>query len=339
MSLHRRVSIGAASTIAVLLALTGCAGPEPGSADSQPSAGTNDVLTIGISQFVQHPALDAATAGFKQSFLDAGYIAGDTVVFDEHNANAEVATAATIAQGFGTDAAIDLAIGVGTQSTQAMVQTVTEIPVLFAAVTDPVAADVVETVERPGGNVTGVSDMNPVADQIALIAEILPDASSVGIVYGSGEVNSEVQVDLAKAAAKQHGLTIVEATATNVSEIPQAAASLGDVDAIYVPTDNLVVSALATVIGYAEDHGITVVGADSTHVEGGAVATVGINYEKLGIQAGEMALRILEDGADPASTPVEYLSELELVVNLDAAKRMGVSVPPALVKRADRVID
>ncbi len=330
---HRALVVAGLAASAALV-LSGCTS---GAGDAGSDAAGDDTVTIGISQFVQHPALDAAAEGFKQAFIDAGYVDGETVIFDEKNANAEVATATTIAQTFATNG-VDLALAIATPSAQAAAQNLTDVPVLFTAVTDAVAADLVASDEQPGGNITGTSDLSPVAEQIDLIKEIKPDAKKIGMVYGSGEVNSAVQVELAREAAKKHGMEVVEATVTNASELMQATESLGDVDAIYTPSDNLVASGIGAIVGVAEDKGILVVGSDSTHVEGGAAATVGIDYTKLGQQTGEMAIRILEDGADPATMPVETSKDLELTVNEGAAQRLGVTLPTELVDRAVNVI-
>ena len=316
---------GIAATAA--LALAGCA-----SGDTATGGGDEAAKSVTTS------ALDAATEGFKQAFIDAGYVEGETVTFDEQNAQADVANATTIAQKFAADG-VDLVLAVATPSAQAAAQNITDIPVLFTAVTDAVEAGLVDSNEAPGSNVTGTSDLNPVADQMALIQEIAPDAKKVGIVYSSGEVNSEIQVALAKDAAKDLGLEIVEKTVSNASEIKQATEALGDVDAIYVPTDNVVVSAISTVVQVAEAAQIPVIGAEAGTVEGGAIATLGIDYTKLGHQTGEMAIKILQDGADPATMPVETSNQLELVINPAAAARMGVELPAAIVDRADRVIE
>src|SRR5699024_8496656 len=228
-----------------------------------------------------------------QVFIDAGYVEGDTVIFDEQNAQGDVANTTTIAQKFQNDAP-DLVLAIATPSAQAAAQNIADLPVLFTAVTDAEEAGLVDSNESPGGNVTGTSDMNPVADQIELIKEIVPDAAKVGIVYDSGEVNSEVQVELAKEAGEELGIEIVEATVTNSSEVQQSTESLGDVDAIYVPTDNTVVSGISALIQVAEANEIAVIGAEAGTVEGGAIATIGIDYERLGYQTGEMALRALD---------------------------------------------
>ncbi|MGR4010577.1 ABC transporter substrate-binding protein [Leucobacter sp. 1207-22] len=337
MAIHKlrgRTLAAAGVALSAALLLGACSS----NAGNDAGAGDSKSYKIGISQFVQHPALDSASAGFKQAFIDAGFVEGETVTFDEQNANGEVPTATTISQTFATSN-LDLAIAIATPSAQALLQNNTDIPLLFAAVTDPVETGLVASNEKPGGNMTGVSDMNPVADQLDLITEIKPDAKRIGIVCGSGEANSEVQVAIAKEAAKERGLEIVATSITNASELKQAVEALSDIDAIYTPSDNLVASGLGSLISVAEDRGILVVGADSTHVEGGAVATLGIDYEKLGYQAGEMALRILEDGEDPATMPVESQKELSLVVNPEAAKRQGVEIPASLLERADTVIE
>jgi len=345
----RRRALGLTSALGVAaLMLSACgsdADPEPedtGAAAEEETGGEEtpgddlEPLTIGISQFVQHGALDASAAGFKQAFLDAGYVEGETVTFEEQNAQGDVANATTIAQTF-AGADLDLVLAIATPSAQAAAQNITDIPVFFTAVTDAESAGLVDSNESPGGNVTGTSDMNPVAEQIELVTEIVPEAATIGIVYDSGEVNSGVQVDIAKEAAGALGIEIVESTVTNSSEVQQATEALGDVDAIYVPTDNTVVSAIPALIQVAESKGIPVIGAESGTVEGGAIATLGIDYERLGYQTGEMALRMLE-GEDISAMAVETLAELETVINPDAAERMGVTLPDALVDRADRVL-
>ncbi|MEH6381264.1 MAG: ABC transporter substrate-binding protein, partial [Dietzia cercidiphylli] len=218
------------------LVLAGCTG----GSDDDAAGGGGESYTIGINQLVQHPALDAATAGFKEAFADAGV----EVEFNEQNANGEQATALTIAQQFAADD-LDLALAVATPAAQAMAQNIINIPLLFTAVTDPVSAELVDSMEEPGANVTGTSDAAPIDEQLELLKEIVPDAERVGIVYASGEVNSQVQVDQAEEAAGPLDLEIVTQTVTSVNEIQQAVEALGDVDAIYVPTDNMVVSGIA----------------------------------------------------------------------------------------------
>lgn len=322
------VGLGAAA----LLTVSACS---PAGGDSSDDSASGDApVKIGVLQFVQHDALDAATEGFKAALDEAGVAAE----YDDQNAQGEVTNTNTIATTFATSG-LDLVFTVATPAAQAAAQAIVDVPVLFTAVTDAEAAGLVDSNEAPGANVTGTSDLNPVADQLALLAEIAPDAEKVGIVYSSGEVNSEVQVDLAKAAAKDLGLTIEEATVSNSAEVQQAAQSLSDVDAFYVPTDNTVVSGIAALLQIAEQEQIPVVSGDSGPVEAGAIATLGLDYTKLGHQTGEMAVKILQDGADPAEMPVETSNDVELIINPAAAERMGVELPDAVVDRADQVIE
>ena len=309
------------------LVLAGCSG----GGEDDAAGGGGEAYRIGINQLVQHPALDSATAGFKEAFSEAGV----EVEFDEQNANGEQGTALTIAQQFASDD-LDLALAVATPAAQAMAQNITDVPLLFTAVTDPVSAELVDSMEEPGANVTGTSDAAPIEKQLELLKEIVPDAERIGIVYASGEVNSQVQVDQAREAAGPLGLEIETQTVTTVNEIQQAVEALGDVDAIYVPTDNMVVSGIASLVQVAEGKQIPVIAAESGTVEGGAVATLGIDYTELGRQTGEMALRILRDGEDPATMPVETATEFTYVVNEDAAERQGVTIPEDILAEAEK---
>lgn len=331
-AMHRRARVVAATLGATALALAGCSSETADTANNADNADGGESYTIGISQLVQHPALDAATEGFKQAFEDAGV----DVKWKEQNANGEQATAVTIAQQFAGDN-LDAVLSVATPAAQAVVQNITDIPVFFTAVTDPVEAQLVESMENPGGNATGTSDETPIADQFDLIAQLVPDTAKVGIVYASGEINSQIQVDNAKKEAEGRGWTIETQTVTSVNEIPQAVQALGDVDVFYVPTDNMVVSGIASLVQAAEAKGIPVIAAEAGTVEGGAAATIGIDYTKLGYQTGEMALKVLRDGEDPATMPVETATEFSYVVNPDAAKAQGLTIPQAILDQAETV--
>lgn len=300
-----------------------------GNGDDDGAANGGESYAIGLTQIVGHPALDATAEGVKRAFVEAGV----DVEWNEQNAQNDQSTAVTIASTFAS-ADLDLVVAIATPSAQAAVQAIADVPIVFSAVTDPVAAELVDSLEAPGANVTGTTDANPVKEQLELLLSLAPDVKRVGIVYSSGEVNSISQVEWAKDAAAELGLEIVEATVSASSEVQQAAASL-DVDAFYTPTDNTVISALEALLTVAEDRSIPVVSADTDSVERGTVASFGIDYEALGFQTGQMALRILQDGEDPASMPIETLTDLELKINLDAAARMGIEVPADLLAQAD----
>lgn len=333
--MKRQVLAGLALAAVGALTLAGCSqGSEPAETDSTTDSTSEAAASysIGINQLVQHGALDAATEGFQQAFADADL----EVEFDVQNANGEQATAVTIAQTFASKD-LDLVLAVATPAAQASATAITDIPVLFTAVTDAEEAQLVDSNDAPGSNISGVSDMAPIADQFDLLLEIVPDAKTVGIVYASGEVNSQVQVDAAQEVADELGLEIVTKTVSAANEIQQATEALGDVDAIYVPTDNRVVEGIAALIQVAEAKQIPVIAAEAGTVEGGALATIGIDYFKLGYQTGEMAIRILEDGADPAATPVEFANEFSYLINPGAAERMGATVPDSILEQADTV--
>lgn len=329
MTSFRRPAMALAGIAVAALALTACTSDSPAADDTDSAA--VESYKIGISQFVQHPALDAATAGFKQAFEDAGI----EVEWDEKNANGDQSTAVSIAQDLASSSP-DLVLAVATPSAQTAAQAIMDIPVLFTAVTDAVEGQLVDSNEAPGGNLTGTSDMAPIDDQLALLQEIVPDVKTLGIVYASGEVNSQVQVDAVTEAADGLGIEVVTKTVTTANDISAATEALGDVDAIYVPTDNMVVAGIASLVQVAETKQIPVIAAEAGTVEGGAIITLGIDYTKLGYQTGEMAIKVLE-GADPATTPVEFANEFTYVVNEGAAERMGVTIPQEILDKAEKI--
>lgn len=331
----RKLAVALSASAALFLSACG-GSAEPGdsptpSDESMPVAG-GEVLEIGVVNYVSHPALDAVQQGFIDGLAEAGYNDGEKVTLDLQNAQADQATLTAIANQFAqTDK--DLVLAIATPSGQAVAQVITDKPVLFGAVTDPVAADLVADWDAPGGNITGASDLNPVADQLELLLEIAPDVKTVGIVYSSGEVNAEVQVAAAEKAAEELGLTIEKSAVTNSSEVQQAAQSL-DVDAFYVPTDNNVVAGIEALIQVAEQKKIPVVASDEGSVERGAAASLTVNYEQQGRELAAMAVDILENDADTATMPVKLQETFDLNVNPAAAERMGVAIPDDMAERA-----
>lgn len=327
-----------------LVALTAClslAACGTGGTDTPASSGspTNDVIKIGLAQFVSHPSLDAITQGFKDEMTDAGYVEGVTVTYDERNPQADQGSLTNIANTFAKDADIDLVVAIATPTAQAMAQVITDRPIVFGAVTDPVAAELVDSWDAPGKNITGTSDYPPIDQQIALLKEIVPDAKNIGIVYSSGEVNAEVQMNLAKAAAEKLNMAVNTVTVTNSSEVQQNAGSLTDVDAFYVGNDNTVVSAIGGVIQVAESQKVPLITADPDSVATGATATYAINQYEMGRNTAKMAIRILK-GEDPAQMPVERQAEYaELSINKGAAVRQGVTLPDSILQRAVNVYE
>ncbi|NMB45017.1 MAG: ABC transporter substrate-binding protein [Firmicutes bacterium] len=303
-----------------------------------PAMAADRVVKIGITQIVEHPALDAAKQGFMDELAEHGYDRS-RVIYDLQNAQGDFATAQAIAEKF-ANGKVDLILAIATPTAQATANVIREIPILITAVTDPVAAELVESIEKPGTNVTGTSDLTPVAKQMELTKVIAPEAKRVGFMYNPGEANSLVQLELAREAAAELGLKIVEAPVSNSSGVYQSAQSLiGRVDAIYVPTDNTVVSALESVVMVAESAKLPLIAGETNSIIRGALATVSIDYYSLGRQTGKMALDILDKGYEPATMPIQYMEDVELVLNLLAAQRMGVTISPALLEKADQIIE
>jgi putative ABC transport system substrate-binding protein len=325
-----------------ILILSGCSsnGPIDSNEDTLVQE-TDSKLNIGIVQIIEHPSLDSARKGFLDALASNGYKEGENLNITYENAQGDMPTLNNIAKSLVGDDN-DLILAIATPSAQAVANTSkdTSIPVLFTAVTDPVAAGLVKSMDKPDTNLTGTTDMAPVAEQVKLIQDIKPSAKNVGVIYNTGEVNSVVQVDLAKEAAQQLGLNIIEAVATNTNEVSHAVKSLVDkVDAIYVPTDNVVVTALEAVIQVAEENKILVVSGEKDSVERGAVATLGIDYYKLGQQTGEMALKIISGEAKPQHMPVESQHQTDIIINLKAAKAIGIEMPENLLHKAAEIIE
>ncbi|NSW90352.1 MAG: ABC transporter substrate-binding protein [Firmicutes bacterium] len=299
---------------------------------------SDKVVKIGISQLVQHPALDSAREGFIEALKEAGYEDGKNIKIDLQNAQGDVTNAQTIARKF-VDEKVDMILAIATPAAQAAANVTKDIPILITAVTDPVSAGLAESLEKPGGNVTGTTDMNPVAEQIKLVKDLIPGAKKVGILYNAGEINSKIQVDIAKEAAAALGLTLVEATVSNSSEVNQATQSLmGRVDAIYVPTDNTIVSSIGAVIKVANDNKIPVIGSERGQVDAGAIATKGIDYRELGKQTGQIAVEIIK-GKKPQDIPIEGSKVVTLIINQKAAETIGLTIPKDILDKADEVIE
>ncbi|MEA1940149.1 MAG: ABC transporter substrate-binding protein [Candidatus Caldatribacteriota bacterium] len=304
------------------------------------SFASTEPLVIGITQIVEHPALDAARDGFKETLEEAGFKEGVDVVYDLQNAQGDFTNAISIAQKFKDDK-VDLIVAIATPTAQAALQVNQNIPIVINAVTDPVAANLAKSWESSGNNVTGMSDAAPNKQQIELIPRFLPKAENVGTIYNAGEANSAVQIEVAKEVCAELGLNLIEVTVSNSSEVLMAAQSLaGRVDAIYVVTDNTVVSALESVVKVCNQEEIALIVADPSLVDKGALASYGIDYFSLGKKSGEIALKIIK-GAKPSDIPIQTISDpndLQFVVNLDTAKTIGLSVSEEIVKEADKVI-
>lgn len=317
---------------AAALAISGCASDTGSSSTSSPAGdATSKTYKIGITQIVTHPALDAVAEGFKQGLADKGF---KNVTYDVQNAEGEISNASTIASKFASEN-LNLVLAIATPTAQAMVKADTKTPIVFSAVTDPVGAGLVKDAAAPSANVTGVSDMLPMTPTMELIKQVVPGVKTVGVLYNGGESNSVFLIDEQKKAAKAMGIDIVEATASNSSEVKAAADALvGRVDAISVLTDNTVVSALESVVKVAQANKIPLFAGDTDSVKRGAVAAYSFDYKDLGVQSGQIAAEIL-GGKAIKDIPVQYAQKLQLSVNLAAAKTTGITLPADLLKKAD----
>lgn len=295
---------------------------------------------ISVNQFVEHPALDSVLKGLQDYLKDNGVEAE----FKVHNAQANMGTATQIGQQMIGEKS-DLLVAIATPSAQATAQALSKAPadlkrpMLFTAVTDPVAAGLVEAIDKPGEFVTGVSDLLPTEKHLEMIMTYKPDIKKLAILYNAGEANSKAIVASVKELSPKFGFTVVEATAPKTADVYAAAKSLvGRCDAVFIPTDNTIVAALESVIKVGTQNKLPIFAADVASVERGAVAAMGFDYYKHGYQTGAMAKKILE-GAAPSSLPVEFQKELLLQINLKAAEAMGAPAPEELVKQASKVYE
>ncbi|MBC7313851.1 MAG: ABC transporter substrate-binding protein [Rhizobium sp.] len=295
-------------------------------------------VTVAVTAIVEHPALDAARDGIKEALAEAGYKDGENLKFVYESAQGNPGTAAQIARQFVGDAPTVI-VPISTPSAQAVVSATRDIPVVFTAVSDPLGAELIKDMQKPGGNVTGLSDMSPVADHVALIKEITPNAKSIGFIYNTAEANSVSTLAALKAEAEKAGLTIVESVATKSAEVQGAARALvGRADVIYVPTDNTIVSAFEAAVGVAEEAKIPLYAGDTDSVNRGALAALGFNYFDVGKQTGEIVVRVLK-GEKPGDIPVRVAAGTDLVINKKAAAKMGVTFPESITSRATKTIE
>lgn len=295
-------------------------------------------VTVAVTAIVEHPALDAVRDGVKDALNEAGYKEGEGLTFVYQSAQGNPATAAQIARQFiGDDP--NVIVPISTPSAQAVVSATRDIPVVFTAVTDPLGAQLVKDMDKPGGNVTGLSDMSPVASHVDLIKEIMPGVKTIGYLYNSGEANSVSLLAVLKQAADAAGIAVVESAATKTAEVQGAARALiGRADAIYVPTDNTIISALESAVAVAEEAKVPLFTADTDSVARGSIAALGFNYYDVGKQTGEVVVRILK-GENPGDIAVKVAEGTDLVVNKTQAAKVGLELPESVLSRATKVIE
>ena len=275
-------------------------------------------------QLTEHPALDASNKGFVDALDEAGI----TYNIDQQNAQNDQSACQTIAHKLVNDGN-DLILAIATPAAQAVAGATDEIPIVGTAITDFASAGLVQSNDKPGKNVTGSSDLTPVADQFDLLVKLLPQAKTVGVLYCTAESNSDVQVKLADQAAANHGLKLVRYSVSSSNEIQQVVESMvGKVDVVYTPTDNTIAAGMTTVTMITNDNKLPTICGEEGMVDNGGLATYGINYEELGKLAGQMAVKILKGESKPADMAIEHLdaSKCTLKTNEETAKKLGIDL-------------
>ncbi len=329
-SMKRLYTLCSVMMIGVLaaFALTACSGGSDGAAtegSAQASTGgSGETYKIGVLQLTEHAALDASNEGFVAALDDAGI----DYEIDQQNAQNDQSACQTIASKLVNDGD-DLILAIGTPAAQAVAGATSDIPIVGTAITDFAASGLVESNDAPGGNLTGSSDLTPVADQIELLQQLVPDAETVALLYCTAESNSEIQIEMAEEALDEAGIDHERYTVSSSNEIQQVVESMvGKADAIYTPTDNTIAAGMATVSMVANENDLPVIVGCDTMVEDGGLASYSINYYDLGYKAGEMAVDILTGKADPADTPIAYLEadECTLIANQATADEIGVDL-------------
>lgn len=300
------------------LLLVGCR-----NAESSPTK-TSGKVTVGILQYMEHDSLTAARKGFETALKEGGYEPGKNLTIDYQNAQGDQSNLQTMSEQLVKKS--DVVLAIATPSAQSLATVSTETPVLLTAVTDPLSANLVKSIKKPGGLITGTSDQAPIDKQVDLLKQALPQAKKVGILYTSSERNSEVQVKEAEKELKKAGYEIVKKGISSSNDVQDAATSLMKTsDALFVPTDNTVASTMTMLGQLSLDNKVPVIGGSTDMVDAGGLLTYGTNYTELGKQVGKQALKVLK-GQKPATIPVEYPKKLELHVNQKQAEALGIDV-------------
>lgn len=309
--------------VLMLLSLAACGQKDPAPSDA---GTTSEKYVIGICQLVQHDALDAATQGFKDAII--AELGEDAVEFDEQNASNDSANCATIVNGF-VSSGVDLILANATPALQAAAAATSDIPILGTAVTEyGVALDIEGFDGTVGGNISGTSDLAPLDQQAQMIQDLFPDAQNIGILYCSGEDNSVYQSNVVQAALEDAGLTVkvyTFADSNDVAAVTKTACDENDV--LYIPTDNTAASCTEAINNVAQPAGVPIIAGEEGIAKGCGVATLSISYYDIGYTTGQMAVKILRDGADISTMPIEYYPEPVKKYNQTLANALNVTIP------------
>ncbi|MFS1935214.1 ABC transporter substrate-binding protein [Vibrio splendidus] len=292
-----------------------------------------NVAKVSVSQVVDHPDLNATRLGLIEGLRAKGYEAGKNLEFSYEMANGSPVQAAKIARELVSENPHVL-VGIATPTSQALVSATRSIPIVFTAVTDPIGARLVKQLDKPGRNVTGLSDLSPISQHVSLIKELLPNADSIGVVYNPAEANAVALVGLLKKSARDFGFTLHTEKALTIDDVEEKAGSVArKSDVIYALTDNTVASGIEGLIDAANRAGKPVVAGATSYVGKGAIAGLGLDYYDVGVQTADYVAAIL-NGQKPGKLNVKTAQSSQLVVNLDAARELGVTLPQSVIDRA-----
>lgn len=313
-------------------AAAGCGGDKKAEAPKKEEA---KVYNVGIVQIVQHEALDDSRKGFIEGMKNKGFVEGKNVKYDQQNAQGDQSNLQTIAQRF-VNNKVDLICAISTPAAQTMASATKTIPIVGNAITSYETAKLVKSDKKPDTNVTGANDMAPVAAQIDLALKLKPQTKKAGLMFTSSEVNSQIQINMAKDQLKKKGIAFEEGSVNSVNDIQEVARSLisKGVEFIYVPTDNIIASATPALVAIANEAKVPVIAADGILLKMGATASVNIEFYKLGVVSGEMAGDILLGKSKPQDMPIASQKEFNPVINKAQAEKLGIKIPEDLVKFA-----
>ena len=306
------------------------------------AAYADDMKSVAISTIVEVPALTETRDGILEALAERGFVEGKNLKVDYQNANGNMPTQQQIAKKF-VGGGHDVLIPITTPTSQAMVAATSDTPIVFATVTDPVKAKLISQYEKPGGNVTGVSDAAPIAPQLDMFQEIIPDLKKIGFVYNPGLDNALATLGWVKEQGAPRGIEVVESPAPTTNEVILATKKLvGKVDAIYIPNDTTIVAALEAIVKIGQDTDTPIFTGETGGVERGAIASVGLDYVAVGKVAGQMAADVLEGkavGDIDAVIAYKVMDDFKVVVNKGSAERMGVTIPESVMSRATQIIE
>ncbi|MDY6313696.1 MAG: ABC transporter substrate-binding protein [Clostridia bacterium] len=327
----KKVVLMVLAMMTAALMLTACGSGETGESGKK-------VYKVGVTQYADHPSLDNCRKGFIEGLKENGFTEGDNLEIEYKAAQANDSMNTQIAQTF-ANSGMDLVCGIATPSAQALYVACREkkIPVVFNAISDPIGAGLAVSETEPMEGISGISDLLPVEDQLKLIRAVLPDVKKIGILYTTSEANSVSTIEIYKNLAPKYGFEIVDRGISKQAEVTQAAdVLLNEVDCISNLTDNTVVAALSAVLEKANAKKIPVFGSEEEQVKNGCIASAGLDYVALGVQAGNMAAKVLK-GEDISKMPFETIKESKLTVNESVASELGIEIPEEVSGKADIV--